>query len=67
MTSRKWKESGDPALGGGVEFTFSKVKLVAGCLCGNFISKTVGQMGREGLGVSDMEVTVYWRKVCGEN
>lgn len=67
MTGRKLKESGDPAWREGVEFTFPNVKLMSGCLRGNFISKTVGQMGGKGLGVNDLEVTVYWKKGCGEN
>lgn len=54
MTGRKLKESGDPAWREGVEFTFLNVKLMSGCLRGNFISKTVGQMGGEGLGVNDL-------------
>lgn len=61
------KESGALALGEGSEFTFLNVTLVTGCLSRNFISETAGQVGGEELGVSDRKVTVYWKKVCGEN
>lgn len=53
-------------MGEGGEFIFLNVKLVTGCLSGNLISETAGQVGGEELGVSEMEMSLYVEKTGSE-